>query len=60
MSLPAEVSSVRWVRVKKLRYVWDARQQRFCRLAGLDGSDAADIHAAAHSPLSAQQQATRC
>ncbi|XP_034233916.1 probable cation-transporting ATPase 13A3 [Thrips palmi] len=54
-----DVSRVRWVRVKRLRYVWDDRNQRFCRLAGLDGMDAADIHATANAPLNAQQQATR-
>ncbi|KAJ1522586.1 hypothetical protein ONE63_001769 [Megalurothrips usitatus] len=54
-----EVSRVRWVRVKKMRYLWDERGQRFSRLAGLDGMDAADIHAIAQSPLSELQQATR-
>lgn len=53
------MSRVRWVRIKRLRYVWDDRSQRFSRLAGLDGVDAAEIHATAHAPLSAQQQATR-
>ncbi|KAK3916023.1 putative cation-transporting ATPase 13A3 [Frankliniella fusca] len=54
-----EVSRVRWVSIKKLRYLWDERALRFSRLAGLDGVDAADIHGVAHAPLSAQQQATR-
>lgn len=54
-----DVSRVRWVRIKRLRYLWDDKSQRFCRLAGLDGVDAADIHAIAHAPLSAAQQATR-
>lgn len=54
-----EVSRVRWVSIKKLRYLWDERAARFSRLAGLDGVDAADIHGVALAPLSDQQQATR-